>query len=72
MVCVRLIQSCKYVQAVKFDRQYPSAGGSARGTWGAERGRIVKEILSIIPAVERRLLETELEALGEDARVGFG
>lgn len=69
MVCVRLIQSCKYVQAVKFDRQYPSAGGSARGTWGAERGRIVKEILSIIPAVERRLLETELEALGEDARV---
>lgn len=55
--------------AVKFDRQYPSSGASARGTWGAEREHIVKEILSIMPASERAQLETELAALGADARV---
>ncbi|KAI5123264.1 hypothetical protein M0805_001353 [Coniferiporia weirii] len=69
MVSVRLIQSCKYVTAVKFDRQYFSTGTSARGTWGAERERIMKEVLSVMPVVERGLLEAELEALGERARL---
>ncbi|KAH8113879.1 nuclear pore complex assembly-domain-containing protein [Phellopilus nigrolimitatus] len=67
MVCVRLIQSCKYVAAVKFDRQYPSSAASVKGTWGTERERIIKEVLSIMPTVERDHLETELEALGESA-----
>ncbi|THH11437.1 hypothetical protein EW145_g675 [Phellinidium pouzarii] len=68
MVCVRLIQSCKYVAACKFDRQYPSSGASPRGTWGAERERIIKEVISIMPAVERTMLESELESLGESIR----
>ncbi|EJC99352.1 uncharacterized protein FOMMEDRAFT_113319 [Fomitiporia mediterranea MF3/22] len=69
MVCVRLIQSCKYAAAVRFVRQYPSSGVGARGTWSAKRERIVKDILSIMPAVERDLLENELAALGEDTRI---
>lgn len=60
MVCVRLILSCKYSEAVKFDRQYPSSGASARGTWGAERQRIMAEVISVMPAAERVLLEEEL------------
>lgn len=67
MVCVRLIQQCRYVDAIKFDRMYPSPGSAPRATWGTERERIIKEIIAVLPAVERRLLETELESMGGNA-----
>ena len=63
MVCVRLILSCKYIDAVKFDRQYPSSGAAAKGTWGAERERIMAEVLSVMPTAERALLEQELDGM---------
>jgi len=69
MVCVRLIQNCKYVDAVKLDRQFYGAAstggaGASKGTWAAERKRIIDGVLSIMPPVERSQLERELDGIG--------
>ncbi|KAL5480980.1 hypothetical protein ACEPAI_9921 [Sanghuangporus weigelae] len=69
LVVIRLIQSCKFAAALRFDRQYPSSPAAPQGTWGAERGRIAKEILSIMSRSERDRLENELNALDADARI---
>ncbi|KAL5522660.1 hypothetical protein ACEPAG_8678 [Sanghuangporus baumii] len=69
LVVIRLIQSCKFAAALRFDRQYPSSPAAPRGTWGAERGRIAKEILSIMSRSERDRLENEINALDADARI---
>lgn len=74
MVCVRLIQSCKYIEAVKFDRQYPSptdiVGATAKGTWQTERKRIMEQVLSIMPATERAQLDRELEQIAASSSLG--
>ncbi|OCB86310.1 hypothetical protein A7U60_g6622 [Sanghuangporus baumii] len=69
LVVIRLIQSCKFAAALRFDRQYPSSPVAPQGTWGAERGRIAKEILSIMSRSERDRLENEINALDADARI---
>ncbi|KAL5499060.1 hypothetical protein ACEPAH_1578 [Sanghuangporus vaninii] len=69
LVVIRLIQSCKFAAALRFDRQYPSSPAAPQGTWGAERGRIAKEILSIMSRSERDRLENEINALDADARI---
>ncbi len=59
-VTVRLIQSNKYVEAVKFDRQYARTSVGSRGSWSSERKRILDEIVSAMPAAQRAMLEDEL------------
>ena len=54
MVCAQLIQSCKYIEAVKFDHQFRT------GPRGFGRMRIIDEVLSIIPAAEKSLLDSKL------------
>ncbi|TDL22795.1 hypothetical protein BD410DRAFT_769761 [Rickenella mellea] len=61
LVCVRMIQSCKYTEAVKFDRRFPTRSSTSKGTWSAQRRRMVAEILAALPASERVMLEQEVE-----------
>ncbi|KAI0087361.1 nuclear pore complex assembly-domain-containing protein [Irpex rosettiformis] len=69
LACFRLIHSGQLAAAVKLDRQF--AITSVRGTFGGkaaqERRQTIDEILSVMPASEKQLLELELEQTSQTA-----
>ncbi|OBZ67406.1 Protein ELYS [Grifola frondosa] len=70
LVCLRLVQSGKHAEAVKLDRQFAvvSVGGrvSERSQKAAqERRQMLDELVAVMPAAERELLQLELELLSQ-------
>lgn len=59
LVCTRLIHSGQFAAAVKLDRQFvsPSPYADQRQK---ERRQMMDEVLAIMPAIEKQLLEAEL------------
>ena len=66
LICVRQIQSGQYSSAIKLDRRFaatviPGATPKMR-KMVQERRKMMDELLATLPAVERQLVEAELEA----------
>ena len=69
LVCVRLIQSGKYAEAIKLDRRLATGSGEAEGVVqraAMERKAMMDELVGLMPAPERMVLEIELEGAGVD------
>ncbi|KAI0071292.1 hypothetical protein K474DRAFT_1776262 [Panus rudis PR-1116 ss-1] len=67
LVCTRLIESGQYAAAIKLDRQFSvksAMGESFIRQAAQDRRKLMDEILTVMPAVERMLLEQELEDSG--------
>ncbi|KAI6116117.1 nuclear pore complex assembly-domain-containing protein [Pisolithus sp. B1] len=65
LVCVRLIQSADYVEAIKLDRQFVSVSGSS----SKERKQLMDEIISTLSPAECWSLEAEVGQIATGVRV---
>ncbi|QRV90884.1 transporter protein Sec24 [Ceratobasidium sp. AG-Ba] len=75
MISVRLIHSGHYSEAIQLDRQFANAGtftGPAVKDASARRKETLEELMGVIPVVQRRVLETEIEEQEAEARKGKG
>lgn len=59
LVCTRLIHSGQFAAAVKLDRQFASPGPHVDQRQ-KERRQMMDEMLAVMPAIEKHLLEAEL------------
>ena len=59
LVCTRLIHSGQFAAAVKLDRQFGSPGPHM-DQQQKQRRQMMDEVLAVMPAIERQLLEAEL------------
>ncbi|KAK0192519.1 nuclear pore complex assembly-domain-containing protein [Armillaria mellea] len=62
LICVRLIESGNYPEAIKMDRQFSSISTLKGHHITQERRKMVQEIYASLPQVERTVLDLELEA----------
>ena len=63
LVCVRLVQSGEYVEAMKLDRQFASTRRGVQGPQVAERRRkIIEDVVAALPFIERLEIEEKLQA----------
>ncbi|KAK7044729.1 ELYS domain-containing protein [Favolaschia claudopus] len=60
LLCVRLIQTGKYADAIKLDRQFSSASAGKLGPQ-TERTKMVQDLYAALPLAERSVLDLELE-----------
>ncbi|KAJ7666161.1 nuclear pore complex assembly-domain-containing protein [Mycena polygramma] len=60
LICVRLIQTGRYADAIKMDRRFSSAASVNLGLQ-AERTKMVQDIYAALPLAERAILDLELE-----------
>jgi hypothetical protein len=66
LVCVRLVQSGQYVEAIKLDRQFASTQRGAQGSQLAERRRkMIEDVVTALPSIERLEIEEKLRAAGQ-------
>ncbi|TFK49166.1 hypothetical protein OE88DRAFT_1663598 [Heliocybe sulcata] len=75
LVCVRLVRVGEYTAAIKYDRQFtlrtlghthPGQDGSSLAVaqkMAAERRKMLDELMTLMPEIERQMLEEELEQL---------
>ncbi|KAJ7269867.1 nuclear pore complex assembly-domain-containing protein [Mycena rebaudengoi] len=63
LIIVRLIQTGRYADAIKLDRQFSSAS-QAKLVPQTERTKMVQELYAALPLVERAVLDAELENQG--------
>ncbi|KAF9553938.1 hypothetical protein CPC08DRAFT_713315 [Agrocybe pediades] len=61
LVCVRLIQGGRYSEAIKLDHQFTSITSHKNLKLTRDRSSMVKEVYSALSAVERALLDLELD-----------
>lgn len=62
LICVRLIESGNYAEAIKMDRQFSSISTLKGHHITQERRKMIQEIYASLPQVERTVLDLELEA----------
>jgi hypothetical protein len=68
LVCVRLIQSGQYLEAVKLDQQFASTqlGRGVQVPQAAERRRkMIEDVVATLPSIERQEIEEKLRAAGQ-------
>ena len=66
LVCVRLVQSGQYVEAIKLDQQFASTrlGRGTQASQAAERRRkMIEDVIAALPSIERQETEEKLRAL---------
>lgn len=66
LVCVRLVQSGQYVEAIKLDQQFASThlGRGTPGSLAAERRRkMIEDVIAALPSIERQEIEERLRAV---------
>ncbi|KAG5634512.1 hypothetical protein H0H81_001686 [Sphagnurus paluster] len=61
LICVRLIQSGKYAEAIKADHQFASSTLNESKAYAQDRRKMVRDIYAALPLAERSLLDSELE-----------
>ncbi|KAF8187036.1 nuclear pore complex assembly-domain-containing protein [Mycena galopus ATCC 62051] len=71
LLCVRLIQTGKYTEAIKMDRQFTSASSGKLGPQ-VERTKMVQDLYAALPLAERAILDLELENPGIQASTSGG
>jgi hypothetical protein len=66
LVCVRLIQSGQYLEAIKLDRQFASTRRGAQGPQFADRRRkMIEDVVAALPSIERLEIEEKLRVVGQ-------
>jgi hypothetical protein len=68
LVCVRLVQSGQYVEAMKLDQQFASThlGRGTQASLAAERRRkMIEDVIAALPSIERQEIEEKLRAVGQ-------
>ena len=68
LVCVRLIQSGQYLEAIKLDQQFVSTrlGRGPQAQQAAERRRkLIEDVIAALPSIEREEIEEKLRAVGQ-------
>ncbi len=68
LVCVRLIQSGQYIEAVKLDQQFASTrlGRGTQASQAVERRRkMIEHVIATLPSIERQEIEEKLRAVGQ-------
>lgn len=68
LVCVRLIQSGQYLEAIKHDQQFASTrhGRGPQAQQSAERRRkMIEDVIAALPSIERDEIEEKLRAVGQ-------
>lgn len=66
LVCVRLVQSGQYVEAIKLDQQFASThlGRGTLASLAAERRRkMIEDVIAALPSIERQEIEEKLRAV---------
>ncbi|KAH9998619.1 nuclear pore complex assembly-domain-containing protein [Russula vinacea] len=66
LVCVRLVQSGQYVEAIKLDQQFASTrlGRGTQASQAAERRRkMIEDVIAALPSIERQETEEKLRAV---------
>ncbi|KAJ6487867.1 nuclear pore complex assembly-domain-containing protein [Mycena sanguinolenta] len=71
LMCVRLIQTGKYADAIKLDRQFSSASAGKVGPQ-PERTKMVQDLYAALPLAERAILDLEVEKPGIRASTSGG
>ncbi|KAK0203824.1 nuclear pore complex assembly-domain-containing protein [Desarmillaria ectypa] len=71
LICVRLIESGNYAEAIKVDRQFSSISTLKGHHITQERRNMIQEIYASLPQVERTVLDLELEAQDAAASTSF-
>ncbi|KAF5381329.1 hypothetical protein D9615_008388 [Tricholomella constricta] len=61
LICVRLIQSGKYAEAIKADHQFAASTLNESKTHSQDRRKMVQDLYAALPLAERMLLDSELE-----------
>jgi hypothetical protein len=68
LVCVRLVQSGQYVEAIKLDQQFASTN-LGRGTQASvaadRRQKMIEDVIAALPSIERQEIEEKLRAVGQ-------
>ena len=68
LVCVRLVQSGQYVEAIKLDQQFASThlGRGTQASLAAERRqKMIEDVIAALPSIERQEIEEKLRAVGQ-------
>jgi len=68
LVCVRLVQSGQYIDAIKLDQQFASTrlGRGTQASLAAERRRkMIEDVIAALPSIERQEIEEKLRAVGQ-------
>jgi hypothetical protein len=61
LICVRLVQGGRYNEAIKLDRQFVSATSPKNLKVTHDRTKMVHDVYTALPSVERALLDLELD-----------
>lgn len=61
LICVRLIQSGRYFDAVKLDRKFTNATPRKHLELTRSRSKMVHEVYQALPSIERSILDLELD-----------
>jgi hypothetical protein len=68
LVCVRLVQSGQYVEAIKLDQQFASTrlGRGTQASQAAERRRkMIGDVIAALPSIERQEIEERIQAVAQ-------
>ena len=68
LVCVRLVQSGQYIEAIKLDQQFASSrlGRGTQASLAAERRRkMIEDVIAALPSIERQEIEEKLRSVGQ-------
>ncbi|KAF9445542.1 hypothetical protein P691DRAFT_734816 [Macrolepiota fuliginosa MF-IS2] len=60
LICVRLIQLGRYVDAIRMDRQFTSSKVGTNTRQTQERSKMVQDLYDALPAIERAFIDAEL------------
>lgn len=62
LVCVRLIQLGRYIEAIRMDREFSASKIGANARQSQERSKMVQDLYNALPAIERAHVDAELAA----------
>ncbi|KAI0298681.1 nuclear pore complex assembly-domain-containing protein [Multifurca ochricompacta] len=66
LVCVRLIQSGQYLEAIKLDRQFASTRRGTQAPQIADRRRkMIEDVVAALPSIERLEIEEKLRVVSQ-------
>ncbi|KAG6868531.1 hypothetical protein C0993_001419 [Termitomyces sp. T159_Od127] len=72
LVCVRLIQSGKYAEAIKIDHEFAASTLNESKSEAEPRRKMIRELYEALPIPERTLLDAEIEGLTHGKHVPNG
>ena len=66
LICIRLIHAGRYTEAIKTDHEFAASTSSLLKGLTSERSKMIQELYTTLPAVERLLLDEELKQTNKE------